>query len=716
MKAKKSVFTSPKKTYTKHFEKHLSAIFNSMANPHRLEILKVLYSKGSTSYTDLKATAGFGTQKESGKFAYHLRKLTKLSLIEKNNSERRYNITSKGKMTLEYADKIEANAFMESGKLQVRSSNSSIDEFNKQRILQSLVKEGDMPYELADKITKEVENKIHKYEISYITGALIRDMVNSVLLETTHEEYRSKLVRLGMPLYEVNQMLKNLNGVDGGMDDILFAAGKNVLTENTMFNTLPKDLADKHMKGSIHISNLVTWFTLPDVLFVNIKDILDGGVDIGGKYTTASRLPKLTQIDDIVASLSIMIQLLLKEASSEVVLAGLPQLLAKKCSDTTSDDEIESGLLLAFMTSSVAIVPVASGASTDNTSCKFDGKVASIRLNLGSDARMANCILNAYAKYVKLTPRPRIGLVINYEKEKIESISARIAQIVLLGGRILFTKLPQVSSSGIVGGSLNKADSTLSMALQSVSVNLPSLAHEVDKGDAEYFMARLMLMLNPVIDALIQRKKEVFDATRRGLNPLTAKNTQYMQRGYASLTVNLVGLREAVFEILGFEYNRKGRNVVQKIIGQAVSLCSLASKNRNESVTISIVDSDGAERIARIDSRQYGKSDVGPGDTRPYSQGLIFAASEISNYTNKSPSITLCNKISRNLSAGLQVTLRISEDENDVSNVADAIKKMSTLVPSFTPVKDITLCAECSFKGRPFDTKCPSCHAPKRTG
>lgn len=717
MKSKKIVITPAKKAFTKHSERHMSSIFSSMSNLSRLEILRVLYSKGSTSYTELKSSAGFGSQKDSGKFAYHLRKLAKLSLIEKNSSEKQYNITSKGKLILELVDKIEAHTFMESGKLQVRSSNSTIDDFNRLRILQSLVKEGNMPYELADKITKEVENKIHKYEISYITGALIRDMVNFVLLDTGHEEYRSKLVRFGMPMYEVNQMLSNLNGVvDGGMDNLLLGAGQNVFTENTVFGMLPKDLLDKHMEGFIHMSNLVTWFILPDVIFVNIKDILDGGMNIGGKHTTTSRIPKLEKIDDVMASFSLMMQLLLKETSNEVVIAGLPQLLAKKCAEKT-DSEIESSILLAFVTSSVVVVPPAATPSSESIdmSHKFGGKITSIRLNLGSDNRMVNCIINAYMQYVKLTPRPHIGLVINCEKEKIESISAQIAEIVLLGGRVLFTKLPQVSSRGVTGGSLNKADSAMSMALQSVSINLPNLAHEVDKGDAEYFMARLMLMLNPVIDALVQRKKEVFDTTRRGLNPLIAKNTQYVQRGYASLTVNLIGLQEAVFDTLGFEYNRKGRDAVQKIIRQAVNLGNSSSKNKNESITICIADSDGAHRLAKMDNTRYGKHEVGPGDTKPYSQGLNFAASEILNYTTKSPSITLCNKISRNLSAGLQVTLQISKDETDPTIVKDTIEKMSTLVPSFIPVKDITICTECGFKDKPFDTKCPRCQTPRHT-
>ena len=711
-----------RKIPTNYTSKRMGSIFRSMSNLSRLEILRVLYSKGSTSYTDLKDYAGFATQKESGKFAYHLRDLMKLALVEKNKAERRYNITNQGKLILDLADKIEANVFMESGKLQVRSSNSSINEFKKQRIVQSLVKEANMPYELAEKITKDVENKVHKYDLSYITGSLIRDMVNSVLLEAGHEEYRDKLVRLGMPIYDVQQMLANPKNMDGGVDDAIAHAGRAVFVENVIFGTMQKDIVDRHMAGSIHISNMGTWSTLPDVMFVNIKDILDKGMLIGGRYSFASRIPEISNLEDVSSSLSVMIQILSKEVSDEVVVSGLPQLLAKKCADR-SDAEIKQRLVWAFAVSSVVSSASANTTATADSvsilhtvrSYNDTGKVTSLRLNLGFDTRLEKCILEAYLEYVKMTPRPKIGLIIGYDKDGIESISGLASEAVLLGGRILFTKSPQVSSRGVVGGSLNKADSSLSMALQSVSINLPSLAHEIGDSDADYFMARLVLMLKPIIDSIVMRKKDVFDATRRGLNPQIARRTQYVQHGYASLTINLVGLKEAVFEILGFSYNRKGRETIHKIISHVVDVSASYAKNYGEHVDICIADFDGAGRLAKLDGKRYGKHIVGHGDAKPYSQGLNFDASKLPTFTNKSPSITLCNKISRTLNAGLQVRLLISKNETDPAVVKKMLEKMVTLVPTFIPVKPITICPECGFKEKQFDAKCPKCRAPLRS-
>ena len=63
-------------------------IFSVMASPNRIDILRILNNKGPLTYSELKSLAGFKSKKESGKFAYHLRKLLKQSLVGLNKSER----------------------------------------------------------------------------------------------------------------------------------------------------------------------------------------------------------------------------------------------------------------------------------------------------------------------------------------------------------------------------------------------------------------------------------------------------------------------------------------------------------------------------------------------------------------------------------------------------------------------------------------------------
>ena len=674
--------------------KRVRMIFSVMASPNRIDILRILNSKGPLTYSELKSLAGFKSKKESGKFAYHLRKLLRQSLVALNKSERRYTITNLGKLVLSLARQIEERSIIESGKMYVRTSHESIEEFNSHKIIQSLVREGSLPLELAQKITEEVENRIYKYQTTYLTGSLIREMVNSVLLEHGHEEYRNKLARLGLPVFDVQEMLTNLDNADNGAEGLLFNTGQRVFAEHLLTNILPKDVADSHLSGDLHVTNPGTWSMIPDTLFVNVKELLSQGITLGGKYIDISRIPSSKQLDEITSALSIIISLLSKEASQEVVLDGFTQLFIKH---PKSIPELEQKLTNAFAT--------ASASSKYNKK----GTSVSIRLQLGADTKVINAVINAYKNYAKITPIPKIGLIIDHDRDKLSNVSQALAEIISIGGKVMFVK-GHVSSNGIANTTA-KSTGPLTITLQSVSINLPRLAFESNK-DETYFRARLVLLMKPALAAMALRKKEISDLTRRGLNPILAKNTQYMQRSSISLVINLVGLKEAVFNILGFQDNKDGRNVLYKVIETAVDIAAKKGKELGDTVTISMTETESSARFARLDGEKYGKNsalNAMEGDS--YSQGVVLDSSDIDSYTTKSEPISEYNKLSKILNGGLQVILAIRKDA-PVDEIKKSIEKAAELVPTFKPVKSVPICSECGFKDAYFEDKCPKCKSP----
>jgi len=666
-----------------------------MASPNRIDILRILNSKGPLTYSELKSLAGFKSKKESGKFAYHLRKLLRQSLVALNKSERRYTITNLGKLVLSLARQIEERSIIESGKMYVRTSHESIEEFNSHKIIQSLVREGSLPLELAQKITEEVENRIYKYQTTYLTGSLIREMVNSVLLEHGHEEYRNKLVRLGLPVFDVQEMTSNLDNVDNGAEGLLFNTGQRVFAEHLLTNILPKDVADSHLSGDLHITHPGIWSMIPDTIFVNVKELIEDGIDLGGKYLDISRIPASKQLDDVTSSLSIVIALLSKEASKEIVLDGLVPLFTKY---SKSLPDLEQKLTNAFAT-----------ASTTSKYNKTSTNI-SIRLQLGTDAKIINSIINAYKNYAKITPIPKIGLIIDLDKGKIADVSELASEILLIGGKVMFAK-GQTSSYGVTNGS-SKTTGPLSIILESVSINLPRLAFESNK-DETYFRARLALLMKPALASMALRKKEISDLTRRGLNPILAKNTQYMQRSSVSLVVNLVGLKESVFNILGFKDNKEGRDILHKVIETAVDVGAKKGKELGDTVAISMTETEASTRFANLDGEKYGKnSALNSMDDDYYSQGIVIKASEISTYNNKSEPILECNKLSKLLNGGLLVTLEIDKDAK-IDEIKKAIEMASELTPYFKPIRNTPICSECGFKDEPFEDKCPKCKSPR---
>jgi ribonucleoside-triphosphate reductase len=571
----------------------------------------------------------------------------------------------------------------------VRTSHDSIEEFNTQKIIQSLVREGSLPLELAQKITEEVENRIYKYQTTYLTGSLIRELVNSVLLEHGHEEYRHKLARVGLPIFEVQEMISNAENVDNGVEGLLFKTGQIVFAEHLLTSILPKDIADAHLSGDLHITNLGLWSILPDTIFINVKTLIEDGIDLKGKSLGVCRIPSVKTLNDLSSALSMIIALISKEASQEVVVDDLIPLLSRYSKDL---HELERKLVDSFTTSSTIV-----GYNKMPT-------VVSFRIPLGTEQKIVKTVLSAYKKYAKLTPIPKIGLVIDYEKGKITDVSEILSEIITLGGKVMFAKY-KTSQKGIT---CTKNSTSTVLQLGSLSINLPRLAFESNK-DETYFRARLALLMKPALDSMALRKKSISNLIRMGVNPILAANTQSMQRSVVSLVINLVGLQNAVFGILGFKNDKGGQEILYKVIETAVDIASKKDKDLGINIIVTMTESDGSERFITLDGVKYGKNSVQQiTDTETYSEGILLDIDKLSSLTGKSAEITECNKIGKILNGGLLIQITIPKGTK-AEEIKKVIEKGASVTSSFKPVMQAPICGNCGFKDEKLVDKCPAC-------
>lgn len=672
-------------------------IFSVMASPNRIDILRILNSKGPLTYSELKALAGFKSKKESGKFAYHLRKLLRQSLVALNKAERRYTITNLGKLVLSLARQIEERSIIESGKMYVRTSNQTIEEFNSHKIIQSLVREANVPLELAQKITEEVENKIYKFQTAYLTSPLIREMVNSVLIEHGHEEYRNKLARIGIPVFDMAQMINCVDQVENGIESILARTAQDVLAEYLVFNTLPKDIADSHLAGDIHISNPGMWGLVPDAVFIDISELAEEGVNLKGKSLSVSRLGSMKNFEDLCSSLALLNLLLSKECSSEIVIDGVIPLI-QKCGGEYSSmaGKIAKALIIG------------SGAPSYTQRSPF----TSLNINLdGSDKKQIDAILKGYETYVHATPIPRIGLVLTYGNGAVNDFADKVTSIVRAGGAITLSGNANHVKSGIgVSKSLNGQSNSTVMSLQSLAINLPRLAYESNK-DEVYFRAKLALLIKPAVAALSMRKKNITDLTRKGLLPTLANSTQFMQKGSVNLIVNLVDLHGSVANILGYEDSNSCLEVIQKVIKTSVEVAMEKGKQTNDDVGIAMIIDESATRFAALDTEKYGKALLQAGNRSNYSQGIVIPADSMIEMKKDVPLIKECNAMEKLLNGGLSVTL----DVNNAMNGADikaAIESAADMLTCFRPRMKVYVCGNCGHKSMTVADKCDACKSP----
>jgi len=670
--------------------KRVRMIFSVMASPNRIDILRILNSKGPLTYSELKSLAGFKSKKESGKFAYHLRKLLRQSLVALNKAERRYTITNLGKLVLSLARQIEERSIIESGKMYVRTSRHSIEEFNSNRITQSLVREANMPLEQAHKITEEVENKVYKFQTVYLTSSLIRETVNSILIEHGYEEFRSKLARLGLPGSDISEMFNNPLYSKNGVEGILSETSLAVFSENLLFNMLPKDITDMHLAGELNISNTGLWNLVPDTVFIDTSSIVENGLDFKGKYLNVSRLKPIRTLDDVTEALPVLISVLSRETSREIILDNFVSSISKRIQE--SSESIEAAFSRAFISSSI---------SRSFSSSGFPVVTFPIYLDESSITRS---ILAAYVKYLDHTPIPTIALsLVGKDQESLGANSDLISSIVKNGGILSVSKNFR-SHMGIVKNAAEEKASSV-VSLQSLAINLPRLAYQSNK-DETYFRARLALMIKPAISALLARKNSILEMIRREMLPVMANITQMMQLSRMNLVINLTGVRESVYNILGHEFD--GEEIIQKVLHTAVEVASDQGKQvGDDSIRIAMITDDSSTRLASLDSEKYGNLYRQAGDEmmiKSYSQGLLIDGREL--LTNSGPIIESTNSIDELLNGGVSINVDTSDLEDN--ELIESINK-SRAFNFFRPMYRNKICSSCGTKISMSSGVCKSC-------
>jgi ribonucleoside-triphosphate reductase len=670
--------------------KRVRMIFSVMASPNRIDILRILNSKGPLTYSELKSLAGFKSKKESGKFAYHLRKLLRQSLVALNKAERRYTITNLGKLVLSLARQIEERSIIESGKMYVRTSRHSIEEFNSNRITQSLVREANMPLEQAHKITEEVENKVYKFQTVYLTSSLIRETVNSILIEHGYEEFRSKLARLGLPGSDISEMFNNPLYSKNGVEGILSETSLAVFSENLLFNMLPKDITDMHLAGELNISNTGLWNLVPDTVFIDTSSIVENGLDFKGKYLNVSRLKPIRTLYDVTEALPVLISVLSRETSREIILDNFVSSISKRIQE--SSESIEAAFSRAFISSSI---------SRSFSSSGFPVVTFPIYLDESSITRS---ILAAYVKYLDHTPIPTIALsLVGKDQESLGANSDLISSIVKNGGILSVSKNFR-SHMGIVKNTAEEKASSV-VSLQSLAINLPRLAYQSNK-DETYFRARLALMIKPAISALLARKNSILEMIRREMLPVMANITQMMQLSRMNLVINLTGVRESVYNILGHEFD--GEEIIQKVLHTAVEVASDQGKQvGDDSIRIAMITDDSSTRLASLDSEKYGNLYRQAGDEmmiKSYSQGLLINGREL--LTNSGPIIESTNSIDELLNGGVSINVDTSDLEDN--ELIESINK-SCAFNFFRPMYRNKICSSCGTKISMSSGVCKSC-------
>ncbi|MDA4124427.1 MAG: ArsR family transcriptional regulator [Thaumarchaeota archaeon] len=685
--------------------RRVKTIYSVIASPQRLEILRILNIKGPLTYSALKTLAGFKSKKESGKFAYHLRKLVKQLLIQLNRQERKYTVTNLGRLVLNLTRQIEEQSLVESGKLYVRTSHQTMEEFNANKILQSLVKEAGMPVELAQKITSETESRLYKFQTQYLTAPLIREIVNALLVEHSMEEYRHKLTRLGMPIYDVTQLLGKAGDDGGNVESLIHQTGRQVFSEYLLLEQLPRDVADAHLSGDIHITNAGVWGLTPDTVFVDLLSVRSGGLNPKGRIVNTSMIPSPENAERALNIVLNMSSMLCKEASDEIVFRNFLQFLGPFCK-SRGKRELELLLLRFFEAASSPMAGSESPAiSIELNPYRHHDDVGREVLDKTLDAAMG-----AYRSYVEETPRPDIRLLLAKPNRVDETKTLKdAAAIIFNGGKIAFFSSDQRRSFlGLDANILpqeSQADNV--SVLHGLSLNLPRLAYDSNM-DETYFRAKLALLISVAADALSTRRRLIERTLKRGLLPSLSSGSDAVTSDTMPLIMNLVGLDETLASLIRDPTTASRYELAEKIVETATQVANDKS-TRIDRLGVAMLDLDGAARLASLDSEKYGKANLQPLQKGAYTQAPKLVLADLENLEKVNHMV----KLAGGLRGGLSVTLDGNAEE--VRGIYNLILNATPKLPYFKVDRTISVCRNCGAKLPQNATRCKRCKSVAMT-
>jgi ribonucleoside-triphosphate reductase len=688
---------------------------------------------------DLKLNPG----RDAGRFAYHLKFLLKADLIEPDTKTKKYRLTELGRMLVNVTESIEEHAFKRR-KMMVRTSRLAVEEFDRNKIAESLVKEANAPQELAQKIARETEARLVGVKTKYLTAPLIREFVNAILIEEGLEEYRHKLTRLGLPVYDVTQLIKSAGAKSFDVETVHVTAGNRVIEEYTLLNVLPRDIADAHLYGSLHLSNLDVWVLKPNEFMHDLRYFFKNGLSVEKLDLMAISTPPPKSLESALSTTLNLLRIAATEVSGEQLFDFFNVFLAPFAKGISRDQISETlRLFIRNVNQSIASIgsPIQVSLGLELTVPDFlaekeafgpsGNKVGFYTDFTGESQLLASLLLEILLEENKQKPVFQPSLIVKirpevFQSKEGESLLYQAHQLASEKGLPYFANLcptEQVHAAYTATGCRLsnewkedwELDTLRTSSLDSVLINLPRVAY--DSGNMTSFYAILDEKLEMALRAMEIKYYTIKQRVRENLLPFLSQKTngdQYARFENSTRLIGFVGLSEAVEALSGqFFYNDvKALGLVEEIVNHVYNgILKTVRKPETRPVLAMVPSIEASKRLAQLDVERYGWARVRVGGTKeqPSYTDLIEVLSK-SNLALEER-LKIEEKFHRLTTGGHLTVLPLMDVEQNLDALMSITKRVATTskIGLFAYSRNLTYCTHCmkTVFGHPL--KCPSC-------
>ena len=542
------------------------------------------------------------------------------------------------------------------GKLYIRTSNESLEEWDKERIVNALIRETYIDRRTAEVISNEVEKQVIGLDVSILTSTLIRELVGAKLIELGLEKAHKMHMRLGVPLFDVEQII-----LHQGKNHVVFPLGpelsnlalaSRIKREYALINVFSQKVTDAHLSGDIYLEGL----EFIDRLYsagVSPEYIKKFGLNLpeGALKAKPAKHPEAL-ISQIVGFTDILrghffysvewdaVNTLLApytEGLSNAELKQLAQKLVFELSRQSMSLRVPTLLNLYWQVpDDLAKATVIGSSRKAKARQKYYGDY------LLESQRVCMAILGVLSEgdgegKIFTLPLPVMHISDGFFKSPGSSdFLGKLAEFILQNGHVSLIfdrgKKRRVFRSFMLPYKALEGPEehwqTRHAVIQSVVVNLPRFGYIAHRSDLHLF-ARLTEMMELAAEAHMQKRVfiEKLLATGKegplGILMMKPDGKSFLRLEQADFIISLVGLNELVQLHKGHQLHESNEAVTfgLEIIAHMQSMCERLSQRHHISFVLSgFPNQTVSSRLARLDLRYYSpdsghvvKGDLGNG-------------------------------------------------------------------------------------------------------
>jgi ribonucleoside-triphosphate reductase len=637
----------------------------------------------------------------------------------------------------------------------VRTSDEEMDGWDRGRIADTLIRETLLDTDTADSIAAEIEQIIAQSGIQMVTAPLIREMVNSKLIERGLESERLRHTRLGVPLYDVDTMIRMPNkenaNVPHGPEATNLTLAESIKKEYALINVFKPEVGDAHMRGDIHLHDL-GFVDRPYCSGQSLEYIKKFGLNLPNSLALA----KPAKHPEVLLAHMVKFAAALQSNFAGAIGWDAVNLFFAPYLEGLSDNEIKQ--LAQIMIFEFSQQAVARGGQAIFTDINLYWEVPKHFENVPAIGPNGEYTGKTYAEYEKeaqrfvwklfevykegdgagrpfFFPKPLVHITEKFfQTEGHMEFLHHICDVASDKGNTYFVfdrgETAKISECCRLSFKLEKSDLEDAVtpwkmrysALQNVTVNLPRVAYEADGDDTRLFKV-LRDRVALAIEAHIQKRAFIQELLSHGptgplaLLAMKLDGQEYLRMHRVTYLVGMVGLNEMIKEHMGQQLHdsEEAMRFGLKVIAHMKLLCDHYSERHGMHFVLEQTPAEStAYRFAKLDLKTYPdkakhnvKGDIFSGEVY-YTNSTLF---DVGSNTNPIERVKLEGRFHPLIEAGSITHVWLGEQSPSKESLANFVIKIFRDTKNdqvaFSP--EFSCCQICGHNERGLKEKCSQC-------